>query len=801
MGPRVLEWEGPGPLPPIPDTNFAAYMLEMMEEHGDSVAVVVLVIQVDAETHHQRTFSELCSLVPRVSAGLAAAGVTPGEVVAVITPNHVDYPLVLLSILHRGAVCFGINSLLTPKEVNHVLKISGACWAVVHESMVAEAEAAFSLLPSSTIRKMWVLGDVSGKPSVADLMSHDPLPPFTKVDGLNPARDVAIIYSSSGTTGMPKPVKLSHRNQLTVMALNKCMDSLHQTGINRREMYEVTFMVLPMSHIYGQTNTILTLLFGGTVVVLPKFSATQFLEALQNFRVTLIPLVPFLIKFLVETPLLHRYDLSSLKYMNTPCHPQHVTLTMSPPQHVTLNMSPCHPHVTPSCHPHHVTPSCHPHHVTPSCHPSSCHPSTCHPHHVTPNMSPQHVTPIMSPSPCHPSSCHPHHVTLTMSPSTCHPSPCHPHHVTLIMSPSPCHPQYVTPSCHPHHVTPSCHPHHVTPHHVTLIMSPLTTSPHHVTLNMSSPIMSPPHHVTLTMSPHHVTPCHPHKHVTHHVTLTLMSPSSCHPQHVTLTMSPHHVTLIMSPIMSPSSCHPHHVTLIMSPSPCHPHHVTLTMSPSSCHPHHLSVQLNDQYGMTEASYAVAENIVRVGFKDNTVGKVLPYFQIKVVETESGEMLGEGQEGEVCFRGPSTMLGYANNPVATAATLDADGWIHSGDIGYFDHDNYLFIMDRLKNLIKVKGFQVSPTELESVIMEHPDVANAAVVGVPHDSLGEMPLAFVVVKPGAHIQAIVLQQFVDSRVASFKKLAGGVKFVDAIPMNPTGKINRKLLKESVSLVAKL
>ncbi|XP_042217376.1 4-coumarate--CoA ligase 1-like [Homarus americanus] len=542
MGPRVLEWEGPGPLPPIPDTNFAAYMLEMMEEHGDSVAVV------DAETHHQRTFSELCSLVPRVSAGLAAAGVTPGEVVAVITPNHVDYPLVLLSILHRGAVCFGINSLLTPKEVNHVLKISGACWAVVHESMVAEAEAAFSLLPSSTIRKMWVLGDVSGKPSVADLMSHDPLPPFTKVDGLNPARDVAIIYSSSGTTGMPKPVKLSHRNQLTVMALNKCMDSLHQTGINRREMYEVTFMVLPMSHIYGQTNTILTLLFGGTVVVLPKFSATQFLEALQNFRVTLIPLVPFLIKFLVETPLLHRYDLSSLKVINCGAMPLSSALAASLKQK-------------------------------------------------------------------------------------------------------------------------------------------------------------------------------------------------------------------------------------------------------------LSVQLNDQYGMTEASYAVAENIVRVGFKDNTVGKVLPYFQIKVVETESGEMLGEGQEGEVCFRGPSTMLGYANNPVATAATLDADGWIHSGDIGYFDHDNYLFIMDRLKNLIKVKGFQVSPTELESVIMEHPDVANAAVVGVPHDSLGEMPLAFVVVKPGAHIQAIVLQQFVDSRVASFKKLAGGVKFVDAIPMNPTGKINRKLLKESVSLVAKL
>src|SRR5207248_11482990 len=117
---------------------------------------------------------------------------------------------------------------------------------------------------------------------------------------------------------------------------------------------------------------------------------------------------------------------------------------------------------------------------------------------------------------------------------------------------------------------------------------------------------------------------------------------------------------------------------------------------------------------------------------------------KLVDAASGEELGPNQEGEVCVRGPQVMRGYLNNPEATARTIDEDGWLHTGDIGYADEEGHFFIVDRVKELIKYKGFQVAPAELEAVLLTHPAVADAAVIPSRDEEAGEIPKAFVVLK---------------------------------------------------------
>ena len=140
-----------------------------------------------------------------------------------------------------------------------------------------------------------------------------------------------------------------------------------------------------------------------------------------------------------------------------------------------------------------------------------------------------------------------------------------------------------------------------------------------------------------------------------------------------------------------------------------------------------------------------------------------------------------------------MLGYLNKPDATAATLQ-DGWLRTGDLGSIDADGYLFIVDRVKELIKVKGFQVPPAELEALLVTHPGVADAAVIGLPDDEAGEVPVAFVVRAPGADPRPEDLQAFVAGHVASYKRLRR-VDFVEAIPRSPSGKILRRALRATV------
>ena len=139
-----------------------------------------------------------------------------------------------------------------------------------------------------------------------------------------------------------------------------------------------------------------------------------------------------------------------------------------------------------------------------------------------------------------------------------------------------------------------------------------------------------------------------------------------------------------------------------------------------------------------------------------------------------------------------MPGYLNNEEATAATIDADGWLHTGDIGHVDEDGHFTIVDRLKELIKFKGFQVPPAELEALLITHPAIADAAVIGVPDDEAGELPKAFIVLKEGESTPAEEIQRFVADKVASYKKIRI-VQFVDSIPKSASGKILRRLLRD--------
>src|SRR6202022_79631 len=135
------------------------------------------------------------------------------------------------------------------------------------------------------------------------------------------------------------------------------------------------------------------------------------------------------------------------------------------------------------------------------------------------------------------------------------------------------------------------------------------------------------------------------------------------------------------------------------------------------------------------------------------GTLLPNTECVVVDPGSGESVERGQQGEIWVRGPLVMRGYLGRAEETAATIDADGWLHTGDVGYVDDDGDIFIVDRVKELIKDKGLQVAPAELEAILLGHPGVADAAVIPSPDEEAGEVPKAFVVLKTPTSAEEIM------------------------------------------------
>ena len=148
------------------------------------------------------------------------------------------------------------------------------------------------------------------------------------------------------------------------------------------------------------------------------------------------------------------------------------------------------------------------------------------------------------------------------------------------------------------------------------------------------------------------------------------------------------------------------------------------------------------------------------------------------------------DGEVWVRGPQLFSGYRDDPAATAATLDADGWLHTGDLGYVDESARITLTGRLKELIKVRGYQVAPAELEAVLTSHPAIADACVVGVPDEAAGERPKAWVVTR--APVDEAELHAYVEERVAPYKKLVA-IEPIDELPRTMTGKLLRRVLLE--------
>jgi acyl-CoA synthetase (AMP-forming)/AMP-acid ligase II len=197
------------------------------------------------------------------------------------------------------------------------------------------------------------------------------------------------------------------------------------------------------------------------------------------------------------------------------------------------------------------------------------------------------------------------------------------------------------------------------------------------------------------------------------------------------------------------------------------------------------------FGLTEAGPAlIVDTDDPTTRRAGAVGRILPHTECRVVNPASGAELGPGETGEIQARGPQIMRGYFNRPEATAQTIDADGWLHTGDLGYADEDGYFYVVDRLKELIKYKGYQVAPAELEAVLLTHPAVADCAVIPSPDEMAGEAPKAFVVCKGEASAED--LMAFVAARVAPHKKIRR-LEFIEQIPKSPSGKILRRVLVE--------
>ncbi|KAL7727784.1 hypothetical protein ACLKA6_019726 [Drosophila palustris] len=197
------------------------------------------------------------------------------------------------------------------------------------------------------------------------------------------------------------------------------------------------------------------------------------------------------------------------------------------------------------------------------------------------------------------------------------------------------------------------------------------------------------------------------------------------------------------------------------------------------------------YGLSESTLSVL--VQNDEFcKPGSVGVLKVGIYAKVIDPDTGKLLGANERGELCFKGDGIMKGYIGDVQSTQSAIK-DGWLHTGDIGYYDDEFEFFIVDRIKELIKYKGFQVPPAEIEALLLTNDKIKDAAVIGKPDEEAGELPMAFVVKQANVQLTESEVIQFVQERASPAKRLRGGVIFIDEIPKNPSGKILRRVLRD--------
>lgn len=204
------------------------------------------------------------------------------------------------------------------------------------------------------------------------------------------------------------------------------------------------------------------------------------------------------------------------------------------------------------------------------------------------------------------------------------------------------------------------------------------------------------------------------------------------------------------------------------------------------------VELRQAYGLTETCGAASVFALDEDAKAHpgSCGRLLPHFSAKIVDIETGSPLPPNKEGELWLRSPTIMKGYLQNEEATTVMLDPEGWLRTGDLGYFDEDGFLYIVDRIKELIKHNGYQVAPAELEALLLSHPQIVDAAVIPLENEEAGQVPMAYVVKASGSELTENQVIRFIADQVAPYKKVRR-VGFISTIPKSAAGKILRKQL----------
>lgn len=512
-------FKSPHPNVSIPDVTVTEYVLRRCQELGDKHALI------DATSGRTYSYRQLPQLINQLAAGFASHGLEKGDVFAIYSPNLPEYALAFHSVATLGLATTMVPPLFTDEEITKQLQDSGASYLLTIPQLMEKAR---SVTGATNVKKIFVIGEAENAISISSLLSHSFELPDVSID---PRNDIAALPYSSGTTGFPKGVMLTHRNLVSMLRQMEANEAFTEN--------DTMICVVPMYHLYGLHIVVnFGLSQGATIVTVPRYDLDQFLKALEQYKVTVAPLVPPLVLALSRAPQVENHDLSSLRLIHCGA-------------------------------------------------------------------------------------------------------------------------------------------------------------------------------------------------------------------------------------------------------------ATLADEVARACSKRLNCDIRYGYGMTEVSplsHASLANPER--HKPGSVGFCLPNTECKIIDYTNGVELDANQEGEICVRGPQVMKGYLNNTKATMEMIDDEGWLRTGDIGYSDADGCLFVVDRLKELIKCNGRQVAPAELESVLMGHPAVADAAVVGSPDESAGEVPKAFIVARTKTTAEEIM--QFVAGKVAPYKRLRS-VEFIEEIPKTPAGKILRRVLKD--------